>query len=164
MKYLDHIVDKLLVLLFGETDKEAMIVRELAETDKEKKTRQGQDDRQGLYVAGQQFVAGQEGEHVRVGVDKDLTAAEIGELLPAGIDLGKAAVVKSIKAGTNLTQAAVCAKLQALYGRGYSKSSVSPIWAILEKHSGGGASTPLPENGQGDARNIQLEVTGIDNQ
>lgn len=155
----------------GKTDKSQYFYPSLVPRKSDPKTTTSPEDIANVtFVHGQQFETAADGSSVRKGyneTDKNLTGAEINDMLAQGIDLRKAAIVKSAKATGDKTQKMVSEMLNTEHGKGFSVSSISPIWSILEAHAArrrGGAASPLP-NGEGPAATkTQLEANGTDNQ
>lgn len=155
----------------GKTDKSEYFYPSLVPRKSDPKTTASPEDIEGvIFVAGQQFESAPDGSSVRKGyneTDKQLTGAEINDFLAEGIDLRKAALVKSEKATGDKTQKTVSELLNAKHGKGFSVSSISPIWSILEAHAArrrGGAASPLPHGEGGAATKTQLEAMSTDNQ
>jgi hypothetical protein len=134
---LDKYIQSIVSYLLPDIDKEEFIVRGLV-IKTQAMTKRKHTDIQNP-VAGQNWQSdkGQDGvweRQIQTKVaGKDLTSTEVNDILLAGLDLGKAAIIKSAMATMKAidTQESVSGKLQKEYGRGYSVSSISPYWKIL---------------------------------
>lgn len=160
-------IDKIIDILYGSYN-DNDIIKSLVPRGSDKRQATGVSDiSDRLYVAGQQWVEDENGDMVRQATSQEaskrLTAIEINAFLEEGIDLRKAALVKSLKAKGKSQQETILI-LTKEHGRGYKKSSISPIWSILDRYAGGEAGpSPTAPRG-GTSAHVQLEVNNTDNQ